>query len=91
MGSLTNETAAEAMARKDEEIARLQRLLMGSCRIIVDNAPAREAAMGPELREWWLASPEAGDIRARRVISSLADEDVDALRKYLDKHGELPK
>jgi hypothetical protein len=90
MGSLTNETAAEAMARKDEEIARLQRLLLGACRAIVERLGC-DTSMGPELREWWLATSEAGDMRARRVISSLTDEDVDALRKYLDKHGELPK
>ena len=71
-------------------IDHLIKLLRGACITICETAPQGEKAMGPELRKWWSDQPEYNDEQARRVLLSLPERDIDVLRTYIKRHGELP-
>jgi len=83
-------------AAAEEEFQHLQRLLRGACRslyrLTADLPPEKMSeAWGPEVLEYWMRQDEYADERARRVLLSLPDRDIDALNAYLKRHGELPK
>lgn len=95
MASSTNvETAQAAMDALRERAERAERLLLGACRIIADQA--REAGdepteyMGPDLASFWRSQPESLVERARRVLLSIPDKDIITLNAYLADHDILP-
>lgn len=92
MGSSTDQRIAGA----SEQFAQLNRLLRGACRSLyrlTADMPVEEMskAWGPEVLQWWMDQEEYADERARRVLLSLPDVDIQALNKYLERHGKLPE